>query len=260
MLPSWMKRLGLIRLIIVLTLTTIIVSLAVTTLLNVWLNGEITLAGAVIGTIVPLVITPTIGFFFFRVLFELDEARAQLELLSVTDDLTKVYNRRYFIGRTHYELARARRYGHMFSMLLIDLDDFKQINDEFGHPAGDQLLKMVADVFLQESREVDVLARLGGDEFGFLIPGLAQDQAVAFADRLREKLARSHMNYRGKRLSTTASVGVISWGKEITDLDALIFLMDKALYAAKTGGKNKTVVARLGDKKHVEQQAKIPAD
>lgn len=199
-----------------------------------------------IGAVVSLVITLPVSYFVLRAYFELDEARAQLAHLSVTDDLTQIYNRRYFMGRAHYELSRAKRYGQVFSMLLIDLDDFKQINDAYGHPVGDQMLRMVADTCLQESREVDVLARVGGDEFGLLIPGLQQSQAMQFADRLRQILADSRISYHGEELQITASVGVVSWTPEITDLDRLIYLMDKALYEAKRGGKNKIVVSEAG--------------
>ena len=254
MLPVWIKRIGYKKLIVLLTLVAILSSVVVSSGLRLFLEGSVSLSGLIISATVPLLLTPVIAFFFTRVLFELDSARAQLELLSVTDDLTLVYNRRYFLGRAHYELARARRYGQVFSMLLIDLDDFKQVNDTHGHPAGDRLLKMVSDVCLQESCEVDVLARLGGDEFGYLIPGLEQDQAVAFANRLRSKLNQSSFLYRGVRIETTVSVGVITWEAEIKDLDALVFLMDKALYAAKHGGKNKTMVARLDAENLVDWQ------
>jgi diguanylate cyclase (GGDEF)-like protein len=260
MLPTWIKRIGPNKLIILLTFTTVLFSVGISSGLRLLLEGSVSLSGLIISATVPLLLTPVIAFFFTRVLFELDAARAQLELLSITDDLTLVYNRRYFLGRAHYELARARRYGQVFSMLLIDLDYFKLVNDEYGHPAGDQLLKMVSDVCLRESREVDVLARLGGDEFGFLIPGLEQDQAVAFANRLRNNLDQSSVLYRGVRIKTTVSVGVITWEPAIKDLDALIFLMDKALYAAKHGGKNKTVVARLDAENLVDWQLHNPGN
>jgi diguanylate cyclase (GGDEF)-like protein len=247
MLPAWVKRLGPQKLIFLLTVLSALVSVAISCGLRLLLEGRIYWVGTFIALAVPVLLTPVIGAFFVHILFDLDAAKAQLALLSVTDDLTQVYNRRYFIGRARYELARAQRYGHVFSMLLIDVDDFKQINDEHGHPAGDELLCLLADVCLRESREVDVLARLGGDEFGFLIPGLQQAEAVRFADRLRQILGESRLAYHGKQLQASVSVGVITWTPAVENFEALIFLMDKALYAAKRGGKNKTVVADLGN-------------
>jgi len=246
MLPSWVKRLGPTKFLIILTMLAVLISVGISWVLNVALRAEFTLVGLSISVTAPLVITPLIGFFFVRVLFELDAARAQLKLLAEIDDLTQVYNRRFFMKRAEYELARARRYGQVFSMLLFDLDDFKQINDEFGHPAGDALLRMVANVANEESREVDVLARLGGDEFGFLIPGLDQDEALSFADRMRETIAASCVVYRSEEICTTISVGVITWDTSINDLETLIFLMDQALYEAKHGGKDRTVLSKFG--------------
>ena len=243
MLPSWVKRLGPKKFIFLLTITAVLFSVSLSCGLRLLLDGSLSREGTVIAATVPLLITPLIAYFFVHVLFELDAAKTQLALLSVTDDLTQAYNRRYFIGRARYEFARAQRYGHVFSMLFIDVDDFKRINDTYGHPAGDELLRKLADVCLCESREVDVFARMGGDEFGLLIPGVEQEDAVLFANRLRQILAESSTLYHGKKLQTTISVGVITWTPAVENFERLIFLMDKALYAAKRDGKNKTVVA-----------------
>ena len=238
MLPQWAKKLGRRKLVIIISILSTLLSLGISSLLHWMVDGEIEISGLLVAALVPLVITPTVGGFFFRAYFELDEVKTKMAHLSVTDDLTQVYNRRYFIGRAHYELARAKRYGHTFSMLLFDLDDFKQINDEYGHPAGDEVLCMVANTCLRESREVDVLARYGGDEFALLIPSLQQTQAVQYAERLRRILSESIVEYEGHQLQTTASVGVVTWTPAIIELERLIYLMDKALYAAKHAGKD----------------------
>ena len=245
MLPSWVKRLGPKKLVFLLTITAILFSVGISCGLRLLLDSSYSREGIVISATVPLLFTPLIGYFFAHILFELDAAKTELALLSVTDDLTQAYNRRYFIGRARYEFARAQRYGHEFSMLFIDVDDFKQINDLHGHPAGDQLLRKLADVCLCESREVDVFARMGGDEFAMIIPGVGQEDAVLFANRLRQILAESSTLYHDKQLQTTISVGVITWTPAVEDFERLIFLMDKALYAAKRDGKNKTVLAEL---------------
>lgn len=243
MLPKWVKKLGQKKSIVLLTVVTVILSVGISCLLHCLLNDKITISGVLIAAIIPGILAPLLGTVFFRAYFELDETKSKLARLSVTDELTQIYNRRYFIGRANYELSRAKRYGQTFSMLLLDLDDFKQINDLYGHPAGDAVLRMVADTCLRESREVDVLARYGGDEFALLIPNLGQSSASQYADRLRRLLGEMHTEYGGDRLQTTVSVGVVAWSPEIVDVEQLIYLMDKALYDAKHGGKNRTVVS-----------------
>lgn len=256
MLPQWVKKLGRRKSVIIISVISTLLSLGISSLIHLIVDGEIEISGLLVAALVPLVITPTVGGFFFKAYFELDDVKTKLAHLSVTDDLTQVYNRRYFIGRAHYELARAKRYGHVFSMLLLDLDDFKQINDQYGHPAGDEVLRMVANTCLRESREVDVLARYGGDEFALLIPSLQKDQALQYAERLRRILGESTVAYEGQQLRTTASVGVVTWTAAITELERLIYLMDKALYEAKHAGKDTIRVsgieAELSNPKNVE--------
>ena len=245
MLPGWIKQLGPKRMVFWLTLLATCLSLGITLVLRWALTGRLYWDNLIIPMAVPLLMTPVLGVFFVKILFELDLAQTRLALLSVTDDLTGVYNRRYFMERLQYELARAQRYGQVFSVLMIDMDNFKHINDQYGHPAGDEILKMVARVCRRESRQVDVLTRWGGDEFGYLAPGLGPEEAVQFADRVREMIGSSRLLYRTVELQITVSVGVITWCREVKDREKLIFLMDEALYAAKRGGKNKTLVANV---------------
>ena len=247
MLPEWAKKLGFAQLLGLLTISACVLSFGISAILRLLIYGSIVWESMIFSLAIPLILTPFIGYFFVRLLFELDRTKSQLSVLSMTDDLTGLFNRRYFLDQAHKELTRAQRYGQVFSMLFIDLDDFKKNNDEYGHPAGDKILCMVANTCLHESREVDVLARYGGDEFAILIPGLQTQQAVQYADRLRKVLSDSITQYRGQTLRTTVSIGVVTWQKAISDMDALIYLMDRALYAAKQGGKNKTRVAEKDD-------------
>ncbi|MDX9864598.1 MAG: GGDEF domain-containing protein [Anaerolineaceae bacterium] len=223
---------------VLLTMASMLASTGISVVLRWLIQVEISISGLLISLIIPLVLTPFFGSIFFKAYFELEEMRTQLSHLSVTDDLTQVYNRRYFIGRANDELSRAKRYGQVFSMLLLDLDDFKQTNDRLGHPAGDEVLCMVADTCVRAIREVDVLARYGGDEFALLIPNLDQQHAWEFAERLRTLLDESVVAYEGHAIQITVSIGVVTWTPAITDLDGLIYLMDKALYDAKRAGKD----------------------
>ena len=161
-----------------------------------------------------------------------------MEELSFTDDLTKVHNRRYFFEKLDYEFSRAERYHQVFSLLMIDVDDFKMINDEHGHPAGDAYLCEFARICQNESRKVDEFARLGGDEFGFILPGIHLHEATAFANRLRVLLENNKPTYRDIQLQTTVSIGLVSWTPDIENPETMIYILDKALQEAKGSGKN----------------------
>jgi len=178
-------------------------------------------------------------------LFQLDTVSNELEKLSFTDDLTKVNNRRYFFEKLDQEFTRAQRYNQVFSLLMMDIDDFKKINDEHGHPAGDAFLFEFAKICRNESRNVDEFARLGGDEFGFLLPGLSQPNAEAFANRLRLLLENYKLTYRGKQLQATVSVGLVTWTPAIENSETLIYILDHALQEAKSSGKNNIHLAAL---------------
>ncbi len=247
MLPGWVKKLGPVKLLLLLTISASILSFSISILLRLLIDGYIVWRAMLFPLAVPILLTPFIGYFFVTLLFELDKTKNQLTVLSMTDDLTGLFNRRYFLVQAQKELTRAQRYGQEFSMLFIDLDDFKMINDRYGHPAGDKILRMVGSVCMDELREVDVLSRYGGDEFAILTPGLQTSQAVQYADRLRKLLAETKTLYHGHVLRTAVSIGVVTWTPAISDMEGLIYLMDRAMYAAKNGGKNKTRVADLHD-------------
>jgi diguanylate cyclase (GGDEF)-like protein/PAS domain S-box-containing protein len=168
------------------------------------------------------------------------ERARQLEYLVDHDFLTGLYNRRWFERELGREVERAARYGTPGAVLVIDLDHFKDINDGFGHQAGDDLLKGVAGLLKQRARQSDVLARLGGDEFALLLPQTSPDRAELVADEIVKTLNRRMAASAGKSLAITASVGVaISDGLTNTELLAYA---DLAMYEAKEAGRNRFAV------------------
>jgi two-component system, cell cycle response regulator len=165
----------------------------------------------------------------------------RLELLAQTDPLTKVLNRRALTDRLAAEMERVRRYDSMLSVLLIDLDHFKSINDTYGHLAGDAVLSEVAAVLQRGIRAVDVVARYGGEEFVVLLPETGPAGASSFAERLRE-LIESHafLEARVEPLRLTTSIGVASFpGFGVESVDDLFAASDQALYRAKAEGRNR---------------------
>jgi diguanylate cyclase (GGDEF)-like protein len=172
---------------------------------------------------------------------QLRKSRARIEELAVTDELTRVYNRRYAFERFGEELEKVRRKGAPLSCLVIDFDHFKRINDEHGHAAGDAVLRVVAGALRDALRPYDILARLGGEEFLVLLPGIGQEEVLPIAERLRELVAGTRVVYApGKpSLYVTVSIGIATATGGDADVKALLSQADLALYAAKRAGRNR---------------------
>jgi diguanylate cyclase (GGDEF)-like protein len=165
----------------------------------------------------------------------LRERAGEFEQLSVTDPLTGLLNRRYIETRLLEEIRRSNRNGSPMSFLMIDVDHFKSYNDEFGHPAGDDALKMVGHVMRQTLRGADVAARFGGEEFSILLPQTTADEAAAIAERLRANIQNTNFPHR----RVTVSVGIASCSADLCISADLISAADKALYEAKRKGRNR---------------------
>ena len=161
-----------------------------------------------------------------------------VERLAATDELTGLPNRRLFQRALGTELARAKRAGETFGVVLVDLDDFKSVNDDFGHDAGDRVLREFAEVLRHALRETDVAARLGGEEFACLLPATDAEGARVLAERIRADLAdRAIALPDGRAVSITASLGIAAY-PEAKTAEALLRAADLALYRAKAEGKN----------------------
>jgi two-component system cell cycle response regulator len=168
---------------------------------------------------------------------------ARLEALAHTDPLTQVLNRRALTLRLTSELDRARRYNSVVTLLLIDLDHFKRVNDTFGHLTGDDALREVAALLQHAVRSVDVVARYGGEEFVVVLPETAEAGAVAFAERMRERIEAHEFavpSEMGSRLRLTASIGVATFpSPRVDSAEDLFTQADAALYRAKAEGRNR---------------------
>lgn len=159
-----------------------------------------------------------------------------------TDALTGLANRRAWDIRLAEEVARFRRFGGALSLVVFDLDNFKQINDRFGHKAGDKALKVIATLLGQGLRETDYLARYGGEEFVLLLPGASGESAQALADKLRGAVAGAGLHTKGEPVPLTVSGGVATM-KVGEEVDVVFERADKAMYQAKADGKNRIVLA-----------------
>jgi diguanylate cyclase (GGDEF)-like protein len=195
-------------------------------------------------TIIPFWnVAEKLGFFFF-VTYILSALRTALEHekeLARHDPLTSLANRRQFGETVASEINRSRRSRRPFTLVCIDLDDFKGVNDRAGHSAGDRLLGSVADTIRKSVRDVDVPARLGGDEFALLLPETGYDEAGAAIGRLRENLARE-MEANG--WNVTMTIGAVTYKSPTQSVDEMIAAADRLMYSGKIRGKN-TVTHRV---------------
>jgi len=168
----------------------------------------------------------------------------KLEEQAHIDYLTGLANRRYFSELAEAELQRSVRYGRAMSLLILDIDHFKAINDNFGHKVGDEILQRLAAVCRNTLREVDVIGRWGGEEFAILLPETDEDRSVEVAERLRYALSAEKFSPVDEpHLGFTVSIGCVTRTAQHGDLDALFIQADRALYTAKNSGRNKVVVA-----------------
>jgi len=167
----------------------------------------------------------------------------QMEKMAITDGLTGVLNHRTFQTRTDEALAQAKRYGRHCSIVLVDVDHFKSVNDTHGHPAGDRVLQGVARILKQQARDTDIVARYGGEEFAILMPETDARGARVIAERIRECVGSSPFSTEVGTLKVTVSLGLATCPADGTEKKQLIDLADQALYQAKRQGRNRSLMA-----------------
>ncbi|MCM0756511.1 diguanylate cyclase [Desulfovibrio aminophilus] len=192
------------------------------------------------------------------VLADITERRRMMEemcRLARTDALTGLWNRGYFMELARHEMARSRRDGAPLSLLMIDADHFKTINDTHGHDAGDEALRTLADCFRRSVREVDVPARFGGEEFVILLPGTSRCGACGVAERLTADIRETEVRCGESRFRLTVSIGATTCADGSVTLDGLLKFADIALYAAKKKGRDR-VEAYLGPACALHHEAK----
>ena len=173
---------------------------------------------------------------------ELKMANAKINELSRVDPLTQLYNRRYLQEHATHNISESSRHNYHLSVIMADLDDFKKINDSYGHGQGDSVLREFAKILRAESRAEDIAARIGGEEFVVLLPHTESAAAFSFAERIRKKLEKS--TPLEDKTGITASFGITEMGDD-KDFSTLLSRADKALYQAKNQGKNRSVIFNL---------------
>ena len=178
----------------------------------------------------------------FRMKTEIKQAMDKMAELSTKDELTDLYNRRYFMEFAEREISGIARYGQNLSLLILDLDFFKQVNDTHGHPAGDAVLLRTAQLLKESIRQYDVACRYGGEEFAVIMPNTRLTDAQIICERLRKKIEDTTVSYDLKTIQFTVSIGLAQYSSEIDkSIIDLIKRADDGLYAAKQQGRNRVV-------------------
>jgi diguanylate cyclase (GGDEF)-like protein len=162
----------------------------------------------------------------------------QLERLATTDSLTGLYNRRHFLVALDAEWSRFQRYYRSISVLMVDIDHFKSINDRYGHAVGDEAIKAVAEACLQGKRKSDIVGRIGGEEFAVLLPETTRSRANIVAERIRKRIAATTLRAHDVHFQITASIGVAEASVSMSGMESLVVAADHALYEAKAQGRN----------------------
>ena len=236
-----LRRYGITAITVGMTLISILLSVGITWGINAFLHGGPLGEGLVISIVAPLVIAPLMSIQMLQLLRKLDETEQQLQVLSHTDELTQTHNRRYFMQYLEQELKRAQRSRLTFSIAILDMDNFKQINDQWGHLAGDEVLREMTRIFREYIRQADVFARYGGDEFIFLFPQTSRQEIQHWADRIYTAFAEKMIRFEDADIRPSFSIGVAVFDPSVNSLDDLLKQADEALYLAKRRGGNQFV-------------------
>jgi len=170
---------------------------------------------------------------------ELEKSEKKLQQLSITDPLTGVYNRRYLYDFLKREFERAKRYNLPLSCMMVDIDHFKNLNDTYGHRAGDLVLKKLTTFLKENLRKIDLVARYGGEEFVIVLPETLEKKTLVSAERIRKGVEGMKIALNSEKIRITVSIGVANLTQKEKDEEALIRKADKALYRAKKKGRNR---------------------
>ena len=233
---------GVFRSALCITIISVLLSVVIAKLVEILAPSGLASFNIIPAIIVPALIAPPFGYIFMSLYFELEKVREEINALAITDELTHTFNRRYFMKVIEHELERAKRYQHALSLIIFDIDNFKVVNDTYGHLCGDAVLQELSQACHAIIRHCDVLARFGGEEFILLLPETDQASALQVATKLCRLIAGHVIEFKGMHIQVTISAGVTTCNPTTATLDELLTRADQALYQAKRLGKNRLEV------------------
>jgi diguanylate cyclase (GGDEF)-like protein len=225
-------RVGYVRACILLVVIAIFLSFVITAGLLLLRGHSMTQNALIASLVTPGVIAAFFSTIILRLIYDLDATEQRFKKLATQDELTGIHNRRSFLELAARELARAKRYGVEFSMVVIDIDDFKRVNDQYGHLMGDKVLTTLAQYCQDEIRKSDILARIGGDEFVMLISQSEQIDLAKYIQRLQCRIQTVEF-VDAPDLTITASMGGARYVPKIETISQLLNLADEMMYQTK---------------------------
>ena len=205
------------------------------------LNGEVSHISMIIYDVTDIAVSK----------LQLNSANKILERLSQTDELTQLHNRRHWQECMEREFERFSRYDTPASLVMLDIDHFKKINDQYGHQTGDVVIQRVAHILNQSLRETDYAGRYGGEEFSVVLANTDGADAICFTERLRKKIEAIEFTIENEVFNVTISLGICDLSDSIKDSSTWISHADKALYRAKLNGRNRSIIYRATTEKHL---------
>jgi diguanylate cyclase (GGDEF)-like protein len=234
---------------------TVLVVTVLSTVLAVILSGVVTLIieggyntasmteSYVISALVAIVVAPMASWYLVGLLIRLHTLETEMREQASRDALTGLLTRRHFVEAAEFEIGRSIRYDRPLSVIMLDLDEFKEINDTLGHAVGDQVLRVVGERISSCLREVDLAGRVGGEEFALVLPETTQDAAAEVAERIVRSIGAQPIDVAGVPVRVTASAGVAEQSSDdygaLSSFDTALMHADQAMYAAKREGRNR---------------------
>jgi diguanylate cyclase (GGDEF)-like protein len=232
-IKAWLLSLGIYKSVFTLTILSIFISLGLTTALMSITGGEMSRPAITAAIVTPGVTAALFSFIILRLLFDLDAAEKKFKELSRQDPLTGISNRRYFLEMAERELERAKRYGVEFAVVMFDLNEFKWVNDKFGHVVGDKVLHEIAQKIQSKIRQTDLIARWGGDEFVVLVSQSKNVDLDQYCNRLRNIIHEITVEEKNYPIKVTASIGAKRFSDNIFSINEIIHLADRDMYLTK---------------------------
>lgn len=246
---QYIRKIGLYKSIILFSFLAVCLVLVSTLVLSYFLEElGITInlkVGLAISVIITLTVTPIMSFNLIRLFLKIDRLEEEMRALATFDSLTGLLTRREFLERVNYFHKIAAREGLPYALIIADLDNFKEINDQFGHHTGDKTLETLGLAIQDSLRESDLACRYGGDEFLFFLPNTDPEQAYHFSERLRSILEEA-IDCSGLEINLTVSMGIAAYPDFRTEIiEDIISAADTAMYHAKEAGGNQTQLYQL---------------
>lgn len=234
-------RLGFYLSVTLLTAFAVFISLLVTPIVLSLTDEKITVVSYLIATVISLIVAPSVSSLFISQFFKIYTLEKEIREIAMYDEMTGFLTRRFFLQYAESHVSLANRAKTEFAIMVLDIDNFKKINDKYGHMAGDKVLNEFGLLCLKHKRKEDFFGRTGGEEFTFLLPNVDASGAKSYAEKIRQQVERLEIEFDQSTIRCTVSVGFVSYLSSKVPLESLIRSADDAMYRAKKTGRNQTV-------------------